>query len=145
MRLPHGNSPSRGSWNLPWSSLGPKPRLKPELRPVRAMRTLRHTLLPLLLIGAFAVDPAGAQQRMIQQRLATNRMTCADAKALVKQDGDVTLSTGSGSISERLVADRSYCDFSEIAELRFVPTRDNAQCPVGYRCKAPEFEDWNWK
>ena len=98
---------------------------------------LQRGALALLLAGASPV-PAGAQSR-----LATNRMSCADAKAVVKQDGDVTLATGAGA-SERIVADRSYCAISEIAELRFVPTRDNPQCPVGYRCKAPEFEDWNW-
>ncbi|WP_147044698.1 hypothetical protein [Methylobacterium gnaphalii] len=97
--------------------------------------------LPLVfLTGVLAlgqVAPVAAQQR-----LATNRVSCTDAKALVKQDGDVVLATGPGQ-SERIVADRGYCEISEIAELRFVPTRDNPQCPVGYRCKAPEFEDWN--
>ncbi|WP_147078635.1 hypothetical protein [Methylobacterium haplocladii] len=96
----------------------------------------------VLLTSALAMAqaaPAGAQQR-----LAANRMSCTDAKALVKQDGDVMLATGPG-MSERIVADRSYCEMTEIAELRFVPTRDNPQCPVGYRCKSPDFEDWNWK
>ncbi|GLS43165.1 hypothetical protein [Methylobacterium brachythecii] len=98
------------------------------------------TFARVLLTSTLAlaqVAPAAAQQR-----LATNRMTCTDAKALVKQDGDVVLATGPG-LSERIVADRGYCELTEIAELRFVPTRDNLQCPVGYRCKAPEFEDWN--
>jgi hypothetical protein len=45
---------------------------------------------------------------------------------------------------ERFVRDRNQCDFSEIAELRFVPTRDNPQCPIGYRCREPGFEEWNW-
>ena len=83
------------------------------------------------------VAPVGAQQR-----LATNRVSCTDAKALVKQDGDVVLATGPGQ-SERIVADRGYCELSEIAELRVVPTRDNPQRPGGYRGKAAGFEDWH--
>ncbi|TXN01615.1 hypothetical protein FV222_10380, partial [Methylobacterium sp. WL103] len=67
----------------------------------------------------------------------------ADAMALVKRGGDVTIAVGAGQ-PERVVRDRSFCDLSEIAELRLVPTRDNPQCPIGYRCREPGFEDWNW-
>ena len=38
----------------------------------------------------------------------------------------------------------SCLELSEISELRFVPTRDNPQCPIGYRCREPGFEEWNW-
>jgi hypothetical protein len=55
----------------------------------------------------------------------------------------VVLSTG-GTLAERIVRDRSFCTFTEIAELRFAPTRDNPQCPVGYRCREPGYEDWDW-
>lgn len=93
----------------------------------------------LLLLGFVAALPAGAQPRV-----ATSRMSCAEASALVKREGDIRLATGNGGI-ERLVRDRSFCDILEIAELRFLSTRDNPQCPVGYRCKEPDYENWNWE
>ncbi len=92
---------------------------------------------------AFAVcvlfaGPAGAQGP-----LSSPRMTCADAMALVKRDGTAVLSLQPGK-TERFVSDRSFCAMSEIAELRFVPTRDNPECPVGYRCREPDYGDWDW-
>ena len=90
-----------------------------------------------LLIG-LAMGPAAAQPRSQIQR-----MTCADAMDVVKRGGDIVVAAG-GPQPERIVRDRSYCDVSEIAELRFAPTRDNPQCPIGYRCRDPGFEEWNW-
>ncbi|WP_375464204.1 hypothetical protein [uncultured Methylobacterium sp.] len=94
-------------------------------------------LVTALLIG-LAAGPAPAQIRS-----AMPRMTCADAMDLVKRGGEVVVALG-GPKPERIVRDRSFCDFSEIAELRFVPTRDNPECPIGYRCREPGFEEWNW-
>lgn len=70
------------------------------------------------------------------------RMTCAEAMALVRREGDIVIA--GGNTQERLVRDRNQCELSEISELRFVPTRDNPQCPIGYRCREPGFEEWNW-
>jgi hypothetical protein len=50
----------------------------------------------------------------------------------------------SGGPPERFVSGPARCAASEIAELRFVPTRDNPQCPIGYHCREPGFEEWNW-
>ena len=61
---------------------------------------------------------------------------------MVQREGEVMLNVGNGP--ERFVSDRKYCSLTEIAELRFVQTRDNPQCPIGYRCKEPSFDDWNW-
>ena len=90
------------------------------------------------LVIALASGPASAQARQ-----ATPRIACADAMELVKRGGDVTIAVGNAP-PERIVRDRSFCDLSEIAELRLVPTRDNPQCPIGYRCREPGFEEWNW-
>lgn len=94
--------------------------------------------------------PAGAQAPP-----STMRMACADAMALVKRDGSAVLSWPAGKPekpsrieppgwTERFVSDRSQCGMTEIAELRFVPTRDNLECPVGYRCREPDYGDWDW-
>ncbi|WP_409564126.1 hypothetical protein [Methylobacterium sp. J-068] len=93
--------------------------------------------LALALCAALAT-PAGAQSPVTTQRL-----TCADAMALVKGKGSLWISPG-GGVAERFVRDRSQCGLTEIAELRFVPTRDNPECPIGYRCREPEFGDWDW-
>ena len=72
----------------------------------------------------------------------TARMTCAEAMALVKSEGDVVIA--GGPAPERFVSGPGQCASSEIAELRFAPTRDNPQCPIGYQCREPGFEEWNW-
>ena len=72
----------------------------------------------------------------------TARLSCAEAIALVKREGDVVVAAG--ATPERFVSAPGQCGASEIAELRFVQTRDNPQCPIGYRCREPGFEEWNW-
>jgi hypothetical protein len=104
---------------------------------------MRPLVLALLCahLAAVAAGDALAQPRPPRGSV-TARMTCAEAMALVRREGDVLIAAGSAP--ERFVRDRSLCEFSEIAELRFVPTRDNPQCPIGYRCREPGFEEWNW-
>lgn len=70
-------------------------------------------------------------------------MSCDEAGSLVREQGSVVLALGPRP-PERIVRDRSFCEFTEIAELRFLPTRDNPQCPVGYRCREPDYDDWDW-
>lgn len=96
------------------------------------------TRIALVLCAALST-PASAQGPM-----SPLRMTCDDAMSLVKREGTVTLGAGGAKV-ERFVRDRSFCDLSEIAELRFVPTRDNPECPVGYRCREPDYGDWDWR
>lgn len=96
-------------------------------------RRLALSLCVILITSASAQNQASS----------TQRMTCTDAMALVKAKGAILLSIG-GPDMERFVRDRSQCELSEIAELRFVPTRDNLECPIGYRCREPKFSDWDW-
>lgn len=76
-------------------------------------------------------------------------MVCADAMRLVKTSGAILINTGtleSGKPAfERFVTDRSFCTSTEVAELRFLGTRDNPECPVGYRCRELGFNDWDWQ
>ncbi len=86
------------------------------------MRRVVSACLITCFVAAGA--PAGAQGR---PPASTSRLlTCADAIALVKQEGSVLLAPPKGPPE------------------RFVPTRDNPQCPVGYRCREPGFEEWDW-
>ena len=97
-----------------------------------------RSVLALLLCLAVPI-PA-----MAQSPIPIQRMVCADAMALVKREGAVLLAVG-GSTFERFVRDRSFCDVTEVAELRFVRTRDNPECPVGYRCRELGVNDWDWQ
>lgn len=94
-------------------------------------------LASAVLTGLIAVAPGSLHSR------PAPRLTCAEAMARVRTEADVILEIESGR-PERFVRDRAQCNFSEVAELRFVPTRDNPQCPVGYRCREPSFEEWSW-
>lgn len=98
-----------------------------------------------LLFSHLAVVAVGLEARA-QSRpprgSMTARMTCSEAMALVRNEGDVIIAAGSAP--ERFVSNPGQCSTSEIAELRFAPTRDNPQCPIGYHCREPGFEEWNW-
>ena len=102
------------------------------------MKPVTLAVLGSALAPFLALPPAHAQTRA-----PATRAICAEAMATVKEQGDVVLSLG-GRPPERFVRDRSFCELTEIAELRFVPTRDNPQCPIGYRCREPDYGDWNW-
>ena len=106
---------------------------------------MRPLVLALLCahLAAFATGvEALAQSRPPRGPAPTVRMTCAEAMALVKGEGDVVIPIGGAP--QRFVSGPGRCGGSEIAELRFVPTRDNPQCPIGYQCREPGFEEWNW-
>ncbi|MCJ2051083.1 hypothetical protein [Methylobacterium sp. J-070] len=105
------------------------------------MRPLALALLCSHLVAIATGAAAFAQSRSPRGSL-TPRMTCAEAMALVKGERDVVI--GTGGVPERFVSGPGQCAGSEIAELRFVPTRDNPQCPIGYHCREPGFEEWNW-
>ena len=105
------------------------------------MRPLVLALLCLHLV-ADATGAAALAQPRPPRASVTARLTCAEAMALVKREGDVVVAAGVAP--ERFVSGPSQCNASDIAELRFVQTRDNPQCPIGYRCREPGFEEWNW-
>jgi hypothetical protein len=70
---------------------------------------------------------------LAQSRPMTPSLTCAQARALVMGQGGIVLGTGLATY-DRYVRSPVFCMRSETTELAWVPTRDAAQCPVGYRC-----------
>ena len=84
-----------------------------------------------VLIAAGLVTPAAAQQRP-----STVTMLCSQAAGLIAARGALVLGTG-GPTFDRFVRDRSFCEPTEITSRAFVPTRDNPDCFIGYRCKEP--------
>lgn len=61
-------------------------------------------------------------------------MSCASAQQLVKERGAVVLWSGP-NIFDRFVSGQNHCDTDEFIQPAWIQTRDNAQCPVGNRCK----------
>jgi len=61
-------------------------------------------------------------------------MTCAQARALVLQNGAVVLTTGQYTY-DRYVARQAYCFAPFVIQRAWVATADTEQCPVGYTCE----------
>lgn len=68
-----------------------------------------------------------------QGRPDSRRMTCDQAYNLVQRHGAVVMSTGRHTF-ERVVANQRWCQFEEVTERFYVPTRDDRRCRVGYKC-----------
>ena len=100
------------------------------------MRSLRR--LGLLFAGGMAL----ASRWPTPSSADDPDMNCAAARQLVGRAGASSLSTGPYTY-DRYVRDRSFCQLGEILEPTWVPTRDVAQCPIGYRCRsgALDFND----
>lgn len=89
----------------------------------------------MALALAFLACGSGVQA---QQRLSTLNLTCGQAQQVVLSRGAAVLGTG-GYTYDRFVRDRSFCEFNEMIEPAFVPSRDTPQCPIGYRCRDADY------
>ncbi|MEP3046749.1 MAG: hypothetical protein ABJL55_01770 [Roseibium sp.] len=71
----------------------------------------------------------------------TRKMTCEQAKALVKKQGAVVMTTGQHTF-ERFIAHAGYCE-ADAKNLRatYAPTKDEKKCAVGYRCYRNQTRD----
>ncbi|HEX2555220.1 MAG TPA: hypothetical protein VHL98_16085 [Microvirga sp.] len=87
---------------------------------------MRAALTVLLCLAATA---AGAQARP-----STPALPCARAAGLVQSQGAIVLGTG-GATYDRFVNGSNHCVLGEFPEPAFVPSADNPQCFVGYRCR----------
>ena len=90
-----------------------------------------------LAFGAALLFATGAGA---QGRPSTVAMTCPQAASLVARAGGIVLGTG-GYTYDRFVANRSFCQPTEVTERAFVPTRETPACFVGYRCVEPSRSD----
>jgi hypothetical protein len=70
---------------------------------------------------------------LAQSRPMTPTLSCTQARALVMSEGGIVLGTGTVTY-DRYVRSPVFCLRTETTEFAWVPTRDVAQCPVGYRC-----------
>jgi len=91
-------------------------------------------------IGRFAVvaivsATAAALPASAQARPDTRTMSCAAAQALVRSKGAIVMTTGQYTF-ERIVANRSFCEWDEDTWIKIAPTTDNPKCRVGSYCRA---------
>jgi hypothetical protein len=86
--------------------------------------------MKFLLAAALILSATSAQAATY-----TTQMSCAKAKALVDTHGAIVLYS-SPYIYDRYVAHQGYCSNAGDQTTRpaYVPTRDTAQCWVGYYC-----------
>jgi len=108
------------------------------LRSGRFLSTgLAAALLPVLLL------PMGLapQSAYAQARPDTRQMTCAQAQALVKQRGEIVMTTGPNTF-ERFIAHAGFCYMrSPMTRPVFAPTKDNNKCAVGKKCFRPRMRN----
>ncbi len=99
---------------------------------------MRRATLGLALTGALAFAsmfaPGGSTTAALAQGLPdTLNMSCAQARAIVRQSGAVVLATGP-RLYERYVTARSYCSPDQDTQPAWTETADNPQCQLGDRC-----------
>jgi hypothetical protein len=77
---------------------------------------------------------AAATAAAAQGRPFTPALPCSAAAGIVARSGAAVLSTGRATY-DRFVADRRFCDVTEVTRPAYVPAADTPQCFVGYRCR----------
>ena len=85
-------------------------------------------LLPILALSV------GATTAMAQVGPPTSQRTCSANRQLVLRDGAVVLDTGPTTYA-RFVRNGSECTVGQFPEPAWVPSSNNPQCFIGYRCK----------
>lgn len=63
----------------------------------------------------------------------TTKLTCADARNIVKRNGVINMTTNGGRYV-RYVADASWCSSGDNAEQAWVRTLDAKHCPMAFVC-----------
>ena len=84
------------------------------------------TTLAFALASTAAVAQAGPP---------TSQRTCGANRQLVLKEGAVVLDTGPSTYA-RFVKSGAECAVDQFAEPAWVPSSNNPQCFIGYRCKS---------
>jgi hypothetical protein len=89
---------------------------------------------PVKLIYSAIVLVSMSSGALAQSNPLTLRMSCNGARALVATQGAIVLNTGPATY-DRYVSGYGRCVLGEVPGPAWVPTADNPQCPIGYRCE----------
>jgi hypothetical protein len=90
--------------------------------------TMTRTLLSALALALIATAAAA------QVGPPTSQRTCSANRQLVMREGAVVLDTGPSTYA-RFVKNGSECLVDQFPEPAWVPSSNNPQCFIGYRCK----------
>jgi len=85
----------------------------------------------LLAVSALALTTTASAA---QVGPSTSQRTCSANRQLVLKDGAVVLDTGSSTYA-RFVRSGAECTVDQFPEPAWVPSSNNPQCFIGYRCK----------
>jgi hypothetical protein len=86
---------------------------------------IRISALALISIATAATAQVGPP---------TSQRTCSANRQLVLREGAVVLDTGPSTFA-RFVKNGSECTVDQFPEPAWVPSSNNPQCFIGYRCK----------
>jgi hypothetical protein len=89
----------------------------------------------MLRAAVIAGTVVAASATSAQSRPSTSAITCQAAQALVRSQRAVVLDTGPGTY-DRFVNGPGQCVRGEYAAPAWAPTRDAAQCFIGYSCRS---------
>ncbi|SDR38992.1 hypothetical protein [Pseudovibrio sp. Tun.PSC04-5.I4] len=78
-----------------------------------------------------------------QARPDTRTMTCQQTQTLVQKSGGIVLSTGVRTY-DRFVSSLRFCQPPERLKSRWVPTKDQKKCFIGYSCEPPYDNDFDF-
>src|SRR4051812_5690859 len=108
----------------------------PIVVPFRAWRrTVMRRLLPALAFACIATAAAA------QVGPPTSQRPCGANRQLVLKDGAVVLDTGPSTYA-RFVKSGAECLVGQFPEPAWVPSSNNPQCFIGYRCKDSSDDDF---
>ncbi|MEO1103460.1 MAG: hypothetical protein AAFW98_06980, partial [Pseudomonadota bacterium] len=96
---------------------------------------MRQMVLAALLL-AMAVTAHDAEARP-----DVRKMTCAEANAIVAEQGAVVMTTGQHTY-RRFVSNRAYCEFDQVRRTYIVTTRDNPRCRLNGICDQTILNDF---
>ncbi len=88
-------------------------------------------LRTLLAVSALALTTTAAAAQVV---LPTSQRTCGANRQLVMKEGAVVLDTGPSTYA-RFVRSDAECMVDQFPEPAWVPSSNNPQCFIGYRCK----------
>lgn len=88
---------------------------------------------PVKLIYSAIALVSMSSGALAQSNPLTLRMSCNGARGLVANQGAIVLNTGPFTY-DRYVDGYGRCVLGEVPDPAWVPTADNPQCSIGYRC-----------
>ena len=92
------------------------------------------------MLSTFGLLLAATGAAVAQAGPSTLDRPCAASRDLVMRDGAVVLTTSPNTYN-RYVKDAAYCLVDQYPQPSWVPSSDNPQCFIGYRCTSGP-NDW---